>query len=178
MQQQWATFFRPQPQDPGQACDIGQQVSCGQPCLLYFFFFLVSVKKLSALAVSFRGHLWRRRRCMRSQEPAGRCHRKHSLQPSGEYDDNKLQVSAAFHAQMPGCLSSSSAPLGCSHSGVPACLISLAPCSLGTLDKCLKLSCTGLCCGRKKCQASEKAGDMRQNRSTKARAGGCRRRAR
>ena len=33
-------------------------------------------------------------------EPAGRRHRKHSLQPSGEYDDDALQAGAAFHAQM------------------------------------------------------------------------------
>ena len=36
-------------------------------------------------------------------EPAGRRHRKHSVQPSREYDDNHdddFQVGAAFHAQM------------------------------------------------------------------------------
>jgi hypothetical protein len=35
-------------------------------------------------------------------EPAGRRHRKHSLQPSGEYDgdDDRLHVGIAFHALM------------------------------------------------------------------------------
>jgi len=35
------------------------------------------------------------------REPAGRCHRKQSVQSSGEYDDDdELHVGVVFHAQM------------------------------------------------------------------------------